>query len=108
MCSNHAGQVGGASVWWTWTAPHSGAVVVNAVGDTFIPRAAVYTGATLTSLQQVAAGFSGGSGLNTILNFSVTAGTAYQIALEGFFGSGSRFYRVHLEPLVGPVLSGRA
>src|SRR6266545_597332 len=31
----HAGNGGGKSVWWFWTAPSSGAVTVNTFGSTF-------------------------------------------------------------------------
>lgn len=75
------------SVWWTWTAPRSGGVIVNVGSSKIIPRVAVYTGSVLTSLHQVVAGFGGTTNLATIVTFNASAGTAYQIAVDGFFGS---------------------
>jgi List-Bact-rpt repeat protein/immunoglobulin I-set domain protein len=83
----HAGFPATNSVWWTWTAPATGPAIVDAVGKPAIPRVAVYTGATLAALQKVVAGFGGGTNSDTVLTFNATAGTAYQIAADSFFGA---------------------
>src|SRR5262249_62112666 len=41
---NHAGNPGGASVWWTWTAPVSGPTIIDTAGSSFNTLLAVYTG----------------------------------------------------------------
>ena len=41
---------GGRSLWWTWTAPTSGWLRLNAMAQTFQPLMATYTGDTLTNL----------------------------------------------------------
>src|SRR5262249_22109030 len=41
---NHAGSAGGKSVWWTWTAPNTGAVTVDTLGSSFDTVLAIYTG----------------------------------------------------------------
>ena len=53
---NHAGNAGGKSVWWTWTAPASGNVVIDTIGSTFDTLLGVYTGTAVNALTQVACG----------------------------------------------------
>src|SRR5262249_46310793 len=43
---NHAGNSGGRSVWWSWTAPRDGEVGVSTEGSDFDTTLAVYTGST--------------------------------------------------------------
>ncbi|WP_164929161.1 FG-GAP repeat domain-containing protein [Gloeobacter violaceus] len=76
---------GGASVWYTWTAPQSGEVIVNVCNSSFDTVHAVYTGASVSALTFVA-----GSDFCEF-SFSAVAGTAYQIAVDGFFGSTGTF-----------------
>ncbi|MEI6861142.1 MAG: immunoglobulin domain-containing protein [Verrucomicrobiota bacterium] len=75
---NHAGNAGGASVWWSWTASGSGTVTVSTAGGKFTPLVGIYTGTTTVSaLTRVASTSSG------LVTFSATLGTAYQIAVDG-------------------------
>lgn len=83
---NHAGNRGGASLWWRWTAGASGPVTVTTDGSSFDTLLAVYTGATLGSLARVASDDDSGNGLNSALTFSAIAGTTYQIAVDGYDG----------------------
>src|SRR5688572_20662531 len=41
---NHAGEPGGSSIWFRWTAPASGRFSFNTVGSSFDTLLAVYTG----------------------------------------------------------------
>ena len=50
---NHGGNNGGASVWWTWTAPSNVAVSVSTAGSTYDTILTVYTGASLGALLSV-------------------------------------------------------
>ena len=84
---NHVGNAGGKSVWWTWSAPASGAITVTTDGSTFDTLLAVYTGSTLTGLAQVAADDDAGPGTTSLVTFTATAGTTYQIAVDGYRGS---------------------
>lgn len=45
----HAGNSGGKSVWWQWTAPTGGTLNLNTHGSGFDTLLAVYTGTTLTA-----------------------------------------------------------
>ena len=79
---NHAGVAGGQSVWWTWTAPASGWTTFKSSAN-FSMLLGVYTGDSVAALTGVASG-KGNSWQNpAVAGFNATAGTAYQIAVDG-------------------------
>jgi hypothetical protein len=82
----HAGVIGGKSVWWTWTAPASGIVTISLDGSSFDTVLGVYQGSTMESLLPVAQDDDGGVGSSSRVVFSATAGTTYQIAVDGYLG----------------------
>jgi hypothetical protein len=84
---NHALELGGASVWWTWTAPASGGVRVSTEGSGFDTLLAVYRGTLLTNLTLVAADddLSTNSSSSRV-EFEAVAGDEYQVAVDGFNG----------------------
>src|SRR5438445_13409043 len=51
---NHAGNRGGASVWWTWTAPASGLSTIDTSGSSFNTLLGVYTGGSVSTLTTIA------------------------------------------------------
>lgn len=79
---NHAGNSGGASVWYRWIAPANGLFSLDTEGTEFNPLLAVYTGNSVSQLSVVASNSAGG-----LLNFQATAGVTYQIAVDGFNGA---------------------
>jgi hypothetical protein len=82
----HAGNAGGKSLWWSWTAPTNGVLGLTTTNSSFDTLLAVYTGNTLAGLQLVASD----AGSPSMARFPVVAGTAYQIAVDGKDGaSGS-------------------
>ena len=84
----HAGQPGGRSLWWQWTAPFSGRVMLSTGGsDSVDTLLAVYTGTSLPALREVASDDdSGPVELTSELFFTATTGITYQIAVDGFEG----------------------
>jgi hypothetical protein len=76
---DHAGDPGGASVWYSWTAPATGSIRLSAQGNWFQPLVTIYAGSTLSGLTPLAsaAPFGGMEGV------PVTAGTTYRIAVDG-------------------------
>ena len=50
---NHAGNAGGASIWYNWTAPANGSVTIDTVGGTIDSLLAVYTGSSVNALTSV-------------------------------------------------------
>jgi hypothetical protein len=84
---NHAGNPGGHSVWYRWTAPATGTWSLDTVGSSFTTLLAVYTGTTLTSLSTVASNLTSAGTLTNALTFTAAAGDTYQIAVDGFNGA---------------------
>lgn len=83
----HAGNIGGASLWWKWVAPADGQVSIDTHGSNFNTLLAVYIGASVGGLSNVAANDDDYSPNNTIgLLFQAHAGTEYQIAVDGWAG----------------------
>lgn len=84
---DHADELGGASVWWSWTAPAPGNVVIQTEGSNFDTLLAVYTGSTLTNLTVVASSDDISTNQPTsFVTFSAIPNTAYQIAVDGYDG----------------------
>jgi len=83
---NHAGNAGGKSIWYRWTAPSPGTWTFNTAGSTFATLLALYAGSSVANLTPVASDISV-TGTNTSsVAFTAMAGTAYQIAVDGFLG----------------------
>ena len=112
---NHAGNAGGRSVWFSWTAPASGDAVFDTMGSTLNTLLAVYTGSTLNGLTLVAENNDAvpddpdGDGVPFIgfsrVRFRAASGTTYRVAVDGFnpitpaFGSISlHYYSVSAPP----------
>lgn len=80
----HVGNPGGASVWYSWTAPTSAPYSLQACGNFVQTLLAVYTGSSVGSLTPVAADDQSCSRLG----FTATAGTTYRIAVDGKLDAG--------------------
>ena len=84
---NHAGNAGGASVWYRWTPSISGSVTIDTIGSNFDTLLAVYTGSAVDSLTLIASNDDiGGGNLQSRMTFPATAGTTYHIAVDGYGG----------------------
>jgi hypothetical protein len=82
----HAGNAGGKSVWWSWTADANGVLKLSTDGSSVNTLLAVYLGTAVTNLQLVASNAASPS----LVQFPVIAGKTYQIAVDGRDGaSGS-------------------
>lgn len=77
---------GGRTVWWRWTAPSSGSVKLDTKGSYYDTTLGVYTGSTLSALTKVADNDDINPGVvqASDLSFTVSAGTVYQICIDGF------------------------
>jgi hypothetical protein len=92
---DHAGNAGGHSLWWTWTAPSIGSVSVNTTGGSFYTLLAVYAGSSLTALTNVTSddGINNDSGMAGVGFNVLQPGTVFHIALDGYNGqSGSAVF----------------
>jgi hypothetical protein len=87
----HAGDAGGKSVWWSWTAPFTGSVVMHTTGSSFDTLLAIYTGDAVSTLTLVAANDQdltdplGGD--TSRVKFNAVGGVIYFIAVDGFNGA---------------------
>ncbi|BET65195.1 hypothetical protein ASA1KI_01130 [Opitutales bacterium ASA1] len=80
----HAGNTGGRSIWWTWTAPSAGQVQITTAGSSFDTTLGVYTGNSVSSLTVVASNDDASGSLQSAVQFTAVAGTTYRIAVDGF------------------------
>ena len=81
---NHAGNNGGSSVWWKWTAPTAGQMSLDTKGSGFNTLLAVYTGTGVSTLVPIASNYTAG-GTSSLL-FEAKAGTEYEIVIDGANG----------------------
>ena len=85
---NHAGYGGGKSVWYRWVAPDDGVAILTATGS-YEALLAIYTGATVDGLTQVAS--TRGYSSSTRLRVPVVEGRTYQIAYDIAYGTAGTF-----------------
>src|SRR5688500_17852611 len=74
---NHAGNRGGKSVWFNWTAPGAGTSTVDTIGSSFDTLLAVYTGTAVNALSTVASDGNSGGNRTSRLTFMAVAGVTY-------------------------------
>ncbi len=79
---NHAGDRGGTSLWWTWTAPRDGYFTFDNDGSFLYTLLAVYTGSEVDNLTEI-----GGS--NSGLTFHAQSDVRYAIAVDGDEGDAA-------------------
>ena len=102
---NHEGDPGGASVWYTWTAPATGDASFNACCFT-VEQIGIYAGDRVDALTPV-------QGSTNQYSVPVTQGVTYRIAVDGYFvspeigartGSFSVSASIDLPPVIQPPL----
>jgi subtilisin-like proprotein convertase family protein len=105
---NHAGNSGGHSIWYCWTAPDSGSVTFDTIGSNFDTLLAVYTGDTVNGLTVRASNDNiSGNNLQSRVTFSVVGTTMYHIAIDGRSGAvGNTTLSWSLTAGAGPQLAG--
>jgi hypothetical protein len=90
---DHAGDRGGASVWFSWTAPESGPAVFSSMGSPFFDTLmGVYTGNSVNGLTEINSNDDVDFGNNIFssrVEFDAVAGTTYRIALDGYRGTNA-------------------
>jgi hypothetical protein len=100
---NHAGQPGGASYWYSYTATTGGTLDFNTDGSTFPTILAVYIGPgnSFSTLTNVGAAYTTSLDLGqpAVIVSNVAPQTRYFIAIDGYLGaSGSAKLNVALVP----------
>lgn len=85
---DHAGDDGGASVWWSWKAPRSGKLTIDTVGSGFDTLLAAYRGRGVRGLTEIASNDDiSTSSRASRITFSVRRNLDYQIAVDGWNGA---------------------
>ena len=84
----HAGNSGGASVWWTWTAPQTGIYEFDTRGSDFDTLLAIYTGDNLERLAEVVSNddIERRRNRQSAVRFSAQQDHVYHIAVDGYGG----------------------
>ena len=81
---SHNWNVGGASVWYQWTAGTADPVSITTAGSSFNTELAVYTGSAVNALTWVASNDDAASGTTTSrVDFTPTPGAVYRIVVDG-------------------------
>ena len=83
----HAGNAGGHSIWWRWTAAEAGQLAVNTFNSPFDTTLGVYAGDAVNGLTALAANDDTPGTLNSRVTVAVAAGEVYSIAVDGFDGA---------------------
>jgi hypothetical protein len=84
---SHAGNAGGHSVWFTWTAAAGGATTFKTAGSSFDTLLAVYTGSAVSALTAVASNDDADGTLQSRVSFTASAGVTYRVAVDGYGGA---------------------
>ena len=83
---DHAGNPGGKSIWWRWTAPASGSLTLSVVDAEFQSIIAVYLGNELDSLVPIASSIAEVMASTNRVMFNAVRGVEYDIVLDGVNG----------------------
>jgi hypothetical protein len=84
---NHAGNVGGKSIWYTWTATASGTITVDTIGSDFDTTVGVYTGGSVGALTTLAGDDDSAGSAKSRVSLAVTSGVTYRVAIDGYSGA---------------------
>ena len=90
---NHAGNGGGHSVWYRFTAAATGPATLSTCSDaSFDTLLAAYTGTNVAQLTQVAASDDSSCyGGRSAIRFEAVAGLTYAVAVDGWSGRSGTF-----------------
>ena len=89
---DHAHELGGASVWFHWTAPAGGEATIDTCGSDFDTLLAAYTGDAVNALAVVASNDDACDfGFQSSITFTAAEGETYRIAVDGVDGETGLF-----------------
>lgn len=77
----HAASTPYKSIWWQFTPPVNGRLLLNTYSSSFNAVVAAYTGTALTNLQRVAANYTPG-GMSALTVTNAMAGLTYYIVID--------------------------
>ncbi|HEY0551124.1 MAG TPA: Ig-like domain-containing protein, partial [Verrucomicrobiae bacterium] len=101
-----AGNTGGHSIWYEWTAPFTSAVTMSGAGaGNFRILLAAYTGTAVNALTEIDSAIEPQFGGNAVLSFTAIAGTSYKIVVDGRNATSSTFSMTLNQPVPFPTVS---
>ncbi len=86
----HAGNRGGHSVWWSFTAPSDGVLTLNTTNSSFDTLLSLYTGTVVSNLTTIAENddaYPEAPGGFSYLAQAVRTNVTYHIAIDGYNGA---------------------
>jgi Fibronectin type III domain/PASTA domain/Divergent InlB B-repeat domain len=87
------------SVWYTWTAPANGQVVIDLATSSYETLLAAYTGSVVNALTEVASDDDFGVSSTSRIRFQAASGTVYKIRVDGYNGTtGTINLDLHQDP----------
>lgn len=91
---SHAGFTGDKSVWYSWLSPINGQMTIDTIGSNYDTTLAVYTGNAVNQLVHIASNDDIVNGQNKAsrVQFNITAGTTYRIAVDGWTDTHANSY----------------
>ena len=95
----HAGNAGGKSIWFRWTATASGPWNFSTFDSGLDTTLAVYTGSSVGALTPIASNDDAGGGTNSSLSLIVVQGTIYRIAVDGYNADDANPGNAHAGPV---------
>jgi len=117
---NHAGKVGGKSVWVRWRAPANGIATLRTRGSDFDTLLGIYTGTDISDLVPVVSDDDRGGFGSSQASFNAVADTEYLVAIDGYAGASGNialswnldpttvlFPRILNQPLSQTITAGR-
>ena len=82
---SHAGDPGGSSIWFRWTAPDAGIACIDTLGSDFDTLLAVYSGSSIGELASTLVAASDDAvGRQSRVAFPVEGGEELRIAVDGY------------------------
>jgi len=82
-----AGNPGGKSIWWSFTAPADGVLTLNTANSTFDTLLGLFTGSSVANLTPIAENddaYPGAPGGFSFINQAVRSNQVYSVAVDGF------------------------
>ncbi|HEX8847376.1 MAG TPA: NF038122 family metalloprotease [Pyrinomonadaceae bacterium] len=83
------GNAGGGSVWYQWQSPSNGSVTIDTIGSDYDTMLGVYIGSSVGGLTAIVKNDdidTNAGNIRSSVTFNATAGTIYQIAVDGWGG----------------------
>jgi len=102
---NHAGNPGGASIWYKYVAPFTGSITFSTLGSSFDTLLAVYTGTAVNALTPIAQNDDSpisGEGKSSRVTFNIVSGRTYYLAVDGANGAMGRV-SLSWRMVIGPI-----